>query len=172
MDNIKEDRPRMVVIGATNRPQDLDRAFVRPGRFHPVIQVPRPERGGLLQIWRIQLARADSRAQRVDFLDEELRDVVRSDLSEWLENVRSAGKAASNGFLRLASLSRAKDLTGAEVREVIRDTIDERILAAMEGIDLGPISVKDLTNRVLAFERHEEPEEEGQNPPPWQTGKV
>ncbi|MEO6035270.1 MAG: AAA family ATPase, partial [Verrucomicrobiota bacterium] len=36
----------IVVLGATNRPEDLDEALLRPGRFDRKVQVPLPDRKG------------------------------------------------------------------------------------------------------------------------------
>ncbi len=43
------------VIGATNRPDMLDPALMRPGRFDEIIEVPRPGRKGAAEILRIYL---------------------------------------------------------------------------------------------------------------------
>lgn len=48
-----EDRGQLIVIGATNRPNALDPALRRPGRFDREIEVPVPDREGRLEILRI-----------------------------------------------------------------------------------------------------------------------
>jgi transitional endoplasmic reticulum ATPase len=49
MDGI-EDLSNVIVIGATNRPDILDPALMRPGRFDRIVYVPVPEKEGRLQI--------------------------------------------------------------------------------------------------------------------------
>jgi transitional endoplasmic reticulum ATPase len=52
MDGI-EDLTNVIVIGATNRPDMLDPALMRPGRFDRIVYVPVPEKAGRLQILKI-----------------------------------------------------------------------------------------------------------------------
>lgn len=44
---------RIVIIGATNRPELLDPAIMRPGRFEVVLYVPQPDEASRLQILKI-----------------------------------------------------------------------------------------------------------------------
>jgi cell division protease FtsH len=48
--------PAVLVIGATNRPDILDSALTRPGRFDRMIKVDLPDKDGRLQILQIQTA--------------------------------------------------------------------------------------------------------------------
>ncbi|QAA76780.1 MAG: AAA family ATPase Cdc48 [Candidatus Bipolaricaulis sibiricus] len=52
MDGLEELR-RVVVIGATNRPDLVDPALLRPGRFDELIYVPIPDVGARLAIFRV-----------------------------------------------------------------------------------------------------------------------
>ncbi len=52
MDGI-EDLSNVIVIGATNRPDMLDSALMRPGRFDRIVYVPVPEKEGRIEILRI-----------------------------------------------------------------------------------------------------------------------
>ena len=52
MDGI-EDLTNVIVIGATNRPDILDPALMRPGRFDRIVYVPVPEQEGRLEILKI-----------------------------------------------------------------------------------------------------------------------
>jgi cell division protease FtsH len=49
-------RAGVVLMGATNRPEVLDRALLRPGRFDRQILVDRPDREGRLAIFRLHSA--------------------------------------------------------------------------------------------------------------------
>jgi len=48
-----EDDVRILLIGATNRPDLLDPALLRPGRFDRVVRVDLPDREGRLQILKV-----------------------------------------------------------------------------------------------------------------------
>ena len=48
-----EDLTNVIVIAATNRPDILDPALMRPGRFDRIVYVPVPEKEGRLQILKI-----------------------------------------------------------------------------------------------------------------------
>ncbi len=48
-----EDLKGVVVIGATNRPDIIDEALLRPGRFDRILEVPVPDKEARMQIFRI-----------------------------------------------------------------------------------------------------------------------
>ena len=48
-----EDLKGVVVIGATNRPDIIDEALLRPGRFDRILEVPAPDKGARKQIFSI-----------------------------------------------------------------------------------------------------------------------
>lgn len=48
-----EDLKGVVVIGATNRPDMIDEALLRPGRFDRLLEVPVPDREARMQIFQI-----------------------------------------------------------------------------------------------------------------------
>ena len=56
MDGI-EDLNNVIVVGATNRPDILDPALLRPGRFDRIVYVPVPDYDGRLVIMRIHTER-------------------------------------------------------------------------------------------------------------------
>lgn len=43
----------ILVVGATNMPQELDRALLRPGRFDKIIYMPLPDKEGRKQIFKL-----------------------------------------------------------------------------------------------------------------------
>ncbi|MBI1973795.1 AAA family ATPase [Candidatus Micrarchaeota archaeon] len=53
MDGLEELKD-VVVIGATNRPELLDAALLRPGRFDRLIQIPAPDKETRLEILKVQ----------------------------------------------------------------------------------------------------------------------
>ncbi|BFI76802.1 AAA family ATPase [Sulfurisphaera ohwakuensis] len=52
MDGIRENE-EIVVVGATNRPWDLDPAILRPGRFDKIIYVPPPDEKGRVEVLKV-----------------------------------------------------------------------------------------------------------------------
>lgn len=85
MDGLEE-LQSVVVIGATNRPNLVDPALLRPGRFDELIYVTVPDEGGRRRILSIHTAKMplgedvdlDSLAERTDrFTGADLEDLVR-----------------------------------------------------------------------------------------------
>jgi SpoVK/Ycf46/Vps4 family AAA+-type ATPase len=54
MDGI-EGREKVVIFGATNRPDILDKALIRPGRFDRLIYIPPPDMEARIEIFKINL---------------------------------------------------------------------------------------------------------------------
>lgn len=54
MDGVKGNEG-VLVVGATNRPDILDSAILRPGRFDKVIYVPPPDQNGRVELFKIHL---------------------------------------------------------------------------------------------------------------------
>jgi transitional endoplasmic reticulum ATPase len=52
-----EDLKGVVVIGATNRPDIIDEALLRPGRFDRILEVPLPDKEARKEILRIHTKR-------------------------------------------------------------------------------------------------------------------
>ena len=81
-----EELQGVVVIGATNQPNLIDQALLRPGRFDELIYVPVPDHEGRIVILRIHTARMplgsdvsiESIAERTEgYTGADLEDVVR-----------------------------------------------------------------------------------------------
>jgi transitional endoplasmic reticulum ATPase len=56
LDGLEELRG-VIVIGATNRPDIIDPALLRPGRFDEIILVPVPDRGARREIFKVHMKR-------------------------------------------------------------------------------------------------------------------
>jgi transitional endoplasmic reticulum ATPase len=52
-----EDLTGVVVIGATNRPDIIDEALLRPGRFDRILEVPIPDKESRKQIFQVHARR-------------------------------------------------------------------------------------------------------------------
>ena len=61
-----EDKQKLLIIAATNKPWEIDSAFLRPGRFDEVVYVPLPDRQSRRQILNLRLKDIPCE-QNVDF---------------------------------------------------------------------------------------------------------
>ena len=148
MDNLTNRNQGVVVIGATNCLEVVDPSFLRPGRFTYCIEVARPGEVGMTEILLVCLEAASLRAKRVDFLDRPLEEAVLAPRDEWLEQAFARDET---GLVAVARLAVQKEMVGDDVREIVRRIIDERICAGLDGIDLGPVCVKDLRWHVQDY---------------------
>ncbi|NMF58343.1 ATP-dependent zinc metalloprotease FtsH [Pseudanabaena yagii] len=57
MDGFGVDGTTVIVLAATNRPETLDQALLRPGRFDRQVLVDRPDKSGRLEILKIHAAK-------------------------------------------------------------------------------------------------------------------
>ncbi len=63
----------IVIIGATNRPEDLDDALLRPGRFDRKVHVPLPDMKG-----RLEILKAHGRNKPIDDEDQALHAIAKT----------------------------------------------------------------------------------------------
>jgi cell division protease FtsH len=131
-----ESNEGVILIAATNRPDVLDPALLRPGRFDRRVVVPRPDLRGRLQILKIHTRRVPLD----DDVDLELQargtpGFVGADLQNLVNE--AALLAARRNAQRVArrDFENAKDkvLMGAERRSMIMSDQDKRITAYHEG---------------------------------------
>ena len=113
MDGI-ESLQNVVVIAATNRPDILDPAVMRPGRFDRLIDVPAPDAKALMQIFKIH-----TRDMPLS------KDVV---LQEIAEKARGYSGADVEALCREAAMNALRD--SVDAKEVTRKDFDK----AMETI--------------------------------------
>lgn len=104
MDGLEELR-RVVVIGATNRPDLVDPALLRPGRFDELIYVPVPDEKARLAIFRVH-TRGMALAPDVDLekLADRTAGYTGADLAEVC---RKAGRIALRESLQAAVVTMA-----------------------------------------------------------------
>lgn len=94
----------VVVIGATNRPNLLDPALLRPGRFDELVYVPLPEHAGRLEILQVHTR---DMPLGLDVMLEELAQRTAGFTGADLEDlVRRAGLLALRENLRALEVSR------------------------------------------------------------------
>ena len=87
-----EDLKGVVVIGATNRPDILDEALLRPGRFDRMLEVPKPDREARKQIFQIHTRKKPLDPDvKLDRLVEIAEDMTGADIAAF---VNAAAMAA------------------------------------------------------------------------------
>jgi SpoVK/Ycf46/Vps4 family AAA+-type ATPase len=145
MDGLKSNNKRIVILGATNRLDNLDPAATRAGRFSYIIHLGPPNKAELVSIWLIQMDIAQQRAERVPLFSPKINEAILSDREKWLNEVRRGVINAEHPILQLAELSHKKSLVGADIAEIIRRVVenkaDEEITMQ---IDSGEITFEEI----------------------------
>ncbi|MET4698472.1 cell division protease FtsH [Constrictibacter sp. MBR-5] len=125
----------LVLIAATNRPEILDPALLRAGRFDRQVLVDRPDRGGRLQILRVHIGKvkldADVDLEKVaamttGFSGADLANLVNE--AALLATRRSAETVGARDFD--AALERI--VAGLEKRNRLLNPVERRIVAYHE----------------------------------------
>ncbi|KAL4103679.1 hypothetical protein QTP88_019023 [Uroleucon formosanum] len=125
----------IIVLGATNRRDDLDRALLRPGRFDIEVDVPLPDYAGRKQIIDLYLKKILSKDIDVDLLARGTSGFTGADIENMVN--QAAVKAASDGektvSMKYLEISRDKILMGPEKKSKIPDEEANTITAYHEG---------------------------------------
>jgi transitional endoplasmic reticulum ATPase len=114
----------VVVLAATNTPQSVDAALLRPGRLDRLVEVPLPDPEARLQILRVHMRRAERRARRQLFAPTDLRRLV----------------------------SATEGMSGAELEETVRRSLEARVRLHDAAHEDDMISEDELLRVVGAFE--------------------
>ncbi|HKX46262.1 MAG TPA: ATP-dependent zinc metalloprotease FtsH [Planctomycetota bacterium] len=130
-----ESNEGVILIAATNRPDVLDPALLRPGRFDRRVVVPRPDLRGRLQILKIHTRRVPLD----DDVDLELQargtpGFVGADLQNLVNEAALLAARRNAQRVSRGDFEAAKDkvLMGAERRSMIMSDEDKRITAYHE----------------------------------------
>ena len=118
------DMKNVVVLAATNRPEDIDPAMLRPGRFDKIIEIPMPNAEARLAIFKVHMKRMPL-DKDVDML--ELANSTENYTGAEIENiVREAGM---NAIRNKRDIVRKEDFTKAlhEIRPAVPKEVTERI---------------------------------------------
>jgi len=130
-----ESNEGVILIAATNRPDVLDPALLRPGRFDRRVVVPRPDLRGRLQILRIHVRRVPLNE------DVDLEIVARgtpgfagADLQNLVNEAALLAARRDATEVAMYDFEQAKDkvLLGTERRSMIMSEEDKRITAYHE----------------------------------------
>jgi transitional endoplasmic reticulum ATPase len=124
MDGLKS-RKNVIVIGATNRPEALDMALRRPGRFDREIELRAPDREGRFEIFQIH-TRGMPFAQ----------DVKLDALADRTYGFVGADIAALCREAAMTSLRRVLPEIDLEQKEIPKETLDKLIIKASDFEDV------------------------------------
>ncbi|XP_050426443.1 ATP-dependent zinc metalloprotease YME1L [Adelges cooleyi] len=125
----------IIVLGATNRRDDLDRALLRPGRFDIEVDVPIPDYAGRKQILDLYLTKILCKDINVDLLARGSSGFTGADIENMVN--QAALKAASEGAktvsMKHLEIARDKILMGPEKKTKIPDEEANKLTAYHEG---------------------------------------
>jgi cell division protease FtsH len=130
-----ESNDGVIMIAATNRPDVLDPALLRPGRFDRRVVVPRPDLRGRLAILKVHTRRVPL-ADDVDLevLARGTPGFVGADLQNLVNEAALLAARREGQKVSMADFERAKDkvLLGTERRSMIMSDEDKRVTAYHE----------------------------------------
>ncbi|KAK9512065.1 hypothetical protein O3M35_000574 [Rhynocoris fuscipes] len=125
----------VIVLGATNRRDDLDKALLRPGRFDVEVNVPTPDLIGRKEILTLYLSRVLTKSVDVELLARGTTGFTGADLENMVN--QAALKAAIDGAecvtMKYLENARDKVLMGPERKSRIPDEETNQITAYHEG---------------------------------------
>ena len=130
-----ESNEGVIMIAATNRPDVLDPALLRPGRFDRRVVVPRPDLRGRLAILKVHTRRVPlSDDVELELLARGTPGFVGADLQNLVNEAALLAARRDAPRVHMEDFERAKDkvLLGAERRSMIMSDEDKRISAYHE----------------------------------------
>jgi cell division protease FtsH len=131
-----ESNDGVILIAATNRPDVLDPALLRPGRFDRRVVVPRPDLRGRLAILRVHTRRVPvSDDVDLEVLARGTPGFVGADLQNLVNEAALLAARRDAQRVAMVDFEMAKDkvLLGAERRSLIMSDEDKRVTAYHEG---------------------------------------
>lgn len=134
MDGFDSDRGT-IVIAATNRPEILDPALLRPGRFDRQVLVNRPDKSGRLEILRVH-TRSVSLDENVDLevLAAQTPGFAGADLANLVNEAALMAARNNHQAVLMADFKQAIErvMAGLEVRSRILTRLERQIVAYHE----------------------------------------
>ncbi|XP_022163415.1 ATP-dependent zinc metalloprotease YME1 homolog [Myzus persicae] len=124
----------IIVLGATNRREDLDQALLRPGRFDIEVYVSYPDYEGRKQIIDLYLKKILNKDIDVDLLARGTSGFTGADIENMvnLAAVKAASDGATTVSMKYLEISRDKILMGPEKKTKIPDEEANTITAYHE----------------------------------------
>jgi cell division protease FtsH len=131
-----ESNEGVILIAATNRPDVLDPALLRPGRFDRRVVVPRPDLRGRMAILKVHTRRVPLEDDvDLEVLARGTPGFVGADLQNLVNEAALLAARRDAQRVSMLDFERAKDkvLLGAERRSMIMSDEDKRVTAYHEG---------------------------------------
>jgi ATP-dependent 26S proteasome regulatory subunit len=120
-----DEEARILVVASTNRTDSVDRSLVEPGRLDRLVEVALPDGAAQQEILQLVRGRAEAKAGRPLFAELDYRSL----------------------------LPPMGGMSGAEISEVIRRALEQKVQEAGEGRDAGPVTTQDLLQQLDAYRR-------------------
>jgi cell division protease FtsH len=130
-----ESNEGVIMIAATNRPDVLDPALLRPGRFDRRVVVPRPDLRGRLAILKVHTRRVPLADDvELEVLARGTPGFVGADLQNLVNEAALLAARRDGQKVAMVDFERAKDkvLLGTERRSMIMSDDDKRVTAYHE----------------------------------------
>lgn len=126
----------VILIAATNRPDVLDPALLRPGRFDRQVVVPRPDLKGRLQILKVHAAKIKmSSTVDLEIIAKGTPGFSGADLANLMNESALLAGRANKSEVTIEDIEAAKDrvIMGAERKSMAIPEKDKRVTAYHEG---------------------------------------
>jgi cell division protease FtsH len=126
----------VIVVGATNRPEDLDEALLRPGRFDRKVYVPLPDARGRRAILATHLRKSPVKAEEtvLDVLAQTTPGMSGADLANLINEAAILSAQRNRTEIALAEFEEARDKVrfGKERKSMVLNTEERRVVAYHE----------------------------------------
>ena len=125
----------MIIIAATNRPDVLDKALLRPGRFDRQVVVGLPDVRGREQILKVHLRKVPAAADIVpNLIARGTPGFSGADLANLVNEAALFAARANKSEVVMADLERAKDkiIMGAERKSMVMSEAEKKLTAYHE----------------------------------------
>ncbi|XP_055382941.1 ATP-dependent zinc metalloprotease YME1L [Condylostylus longicornis] len=125
----------VIVLGATNRRDDLDQALLRPGRFDVEVVVPTPDYSGRKEILTLYLSKVLHDEVDIDMLARGTTGFTGADIENMVNQaaIRAAIDGADTVTMKHLETARDKVLMGPERKARLPDEEANKITAYHEG---------------------------------------
>lgn len=125
----------VIVIAATNTPETLDPALVRPGRFDRQVYVPLPDVSGRKQIFDLYLKKVSHNGIDSEVLARSTPGFSGADISQLINASAIKSVVKGRGSITMDLIDEARDdiLMGRERRNVLIDEKTRQMTAYHEG---------------------------------------